>query len=142
MRREEIWIGKEVTKGMRERVLEELAAIGFAKATDLLVVENGELTVRDTKKIPKKLRAAVASIEKAPGGVKLKLYDKLKALELLGKFLGLFDGSGGEQVEENNLIEQILSATGEEVDTCDLPEVQQAAAHRHELVEPAGAEGV
>lgn len=127
---------------MRQQVLEELAAIGFAKATDFMAVENGELIVRDTRKMPKKLRAAVASIEKAPGGVKLKLYDKLKALELMGKFLGLFDGTGGELVEENNLIELLLSATGEEVDTCDLPEIQQAAADRHELVEPAGAENL
>ena len=133
-------IGKEAAKGMRKKVLEELAAIGFAKATDFMTIENGELTVRDTKKMPKKLRAAVASIEKTSGGVKLKLYDKLKALELMGKFLGLFDGEGGEHLEENNLIDAILLATKEEVSLRGLPEIQQAAADRHELVEQAGAE--
>ena len=132
-------IGKKIARDLRDQVLEELAAIGFAKATDFVAVENGELVVKDTGQLPKKLRSAVASIEKAPGGVKLKLYDKLKALELMGKVLGLFDGSGGAQAEENNLIELLLGATGEEVDLSDLPEIQQTAADRHELVEPAGA---
>lgn len=135
-------IGKDVTCGMREKVLKELAAIGFAKVTDFMAVEGGELVIRDTRKMPRRFRAAVASIEKTTGGMKLKFYDKLKALELMGKVLGLFDGTGGEQVEENNLIDAILSATGKEVCLRDLPEIQQAAVDRHELVEQTGSEAV
>ena len=35
-------IGKDVTCGMREKVLKELAAIGFAKVTDFMAVEGGD----------------------------------------------------------------------------------------------------
>ena len=46
-----------------------------------------------------------------------------KALELLGKYLGLFEGNPQEEAQ-NNLLEAILAATREEVDTHDLPELQ------------------
>lgn len=117
-----------------QRVLEELSSIAFAQATDYLQVEDGVLTIRNSEDLSKRHRAAIASMEKTTTGVKVKFYDKLKALELLGKAMGLFDGGAAEQ-EENNLLEAILLATEKEVDTGDLPEVQQAAAAGHELVE-------
>ena len=78
-------------------------------------------------------------MERTSSGVKLKLYDKMKALELLGKYYGLFDGKSEEEKgKENNLLEAILAATREDVSTVDLPEVQQTADDRDDLVEPAG----
>ena len=139
---EELLIEKDVTQKMRRKVLKELEAIGFARVTDFMTVEGGELVIRDSGDIPKAYGAAVASMEKSTGGVKLKFYDKLKALELMGKLLGLFDGAGAEAAEDNNLIDAILSATGEEVSLHGLPEIQPAAADCHELVEPTGAEGL
>ena len=122
-----------------QRVAEEQAAIGFARATDFLCLEDGELTIRSTRELKKSDRAAIASMERTSSGVKLKLYDKMKALELLGKYYGLFDGKSEEEKgKENNLLEAILAATREDVSTVDLPEVQQTADDRDDLVEPAG----
>ena len=123
-----------------KRVVEELAAIGFASATDFLRVSEGELTICSTDTLSKANRAAVASIEQTSNGIRLKLYDKMKALELLGKYLGMFDGSGQEPEKENNLLEAILAATREEVEDLDIPELQQTTASGHDLVEPTGNE--
>lgn len=97
----------------QEKILQELGAIAFARTTDVLAVRDGALTVADTATLPPELACAVAAVEKGPGGIKVKLYDKLKALELLGKAVGLFDGSAQEQ-QENGLLEAILAATSAE----------------------------
>lgn len=123
-----------------KRVLKELAAIGFAEATDFLYVQDNELFIRPTQELSKKSRAAIASVEKTSNGIRVKLYDKMKALELLGKLLKMFDEQGMEQqTEENNLLEAILAATREEMDTHDIPEIQQTADSGDDVVESAGA---
>ena len=124
-----------------EKILEELAAIGFAKASDYMTVRDGTVTCRDWTELTEEQKAAVAGVEKGSGGMKIKLYDKMKALELLGKALGLFDGEAVRE-EDGNLLEAIVAATEKEVDTHDIPEIQQAAAHGHDLVEPAKMEGL
>ena len=121
---------------LTEKIRRELTAIGFANTADYLTVEEGKLLLRDWSELSKEQLAAVAGVEKSNTGLKLKLYDKMKALELLGKMLGLFDG-GIPKTEENNLLEAIVAASNGEVTTVDLPEVQQTADHCHDLVEQA-----
>lgn len=119
-----------------EKILRELAAIGFAKASDYMTVQDGAVSYRDWGQLTEPQKAAIAGVEKGSGGLKIKLYDKMKALELLGKALGLFDGDAVHS-PDSNLLEAIVAATGKEVDAYDIPEIQQAAAHCHDLVEPA-----
>ena len=103
-----------------EQVLQELAAIAFARVPDYMDSE-GNLK----KDLKPRQRAAIASVEKSSTGVKVKFYDKMKALELLGKHFGLFDGKEGpDEAEDNNLLEAILQATRQEVDTDDVSELQ------------------
>ena len=123
-------------------VVEELAAIGFARATNFLCVSEGELTIRPTDTLSKADQAAIASVERTSNGIKLKFYDKMKALELLGKYLGMFEGKTEEEEVHNNLLEAILAATQEEVVLGDIPELQQAADAGHDLVEQAGSQGL
>ena len=112
-----------------EKVVEELVAIGFARATDILEVREGETVLKGGAD-----GAAIANLETTPKGVKVKFYDKLKALELLGKHLGMFAGTGTEP-ESNNLLEAILSATREEVSDHGIQRLQSQAAKGHDLVE-------
>ncbi len=115
-------------------ILQELALIGFARVPDYLEIRDGTLTLREWETLS---GAAIASIEKGTGGWKVKFYDKLKALELIGKHLGMFSGTENEEQPEGcNLLECIIEATREEVDLRDIPEIQQAAAAGDELVEP------
>ena len=130
---------KEVS---RERVMEELVAIGFAKVTDFLCVKNGELVLQSTDTLTPEAEATIASIERTGQGLKVKFYDKLKALELLGKHMGLFDGKNYQETPENNLLEEILKATQKEMDVHDISELQQTAAFSDDLVEPSGSERV
>lgn len=121
-----------------EQVIRELAAIGLARVTDFLDVRDGQMEVLPTSQIPAEKLAAVASVEHTSTGLRLKFYDKLKALELLGKYLGAFDGNQGGQERENTLLEAILESTKEALDTGDIPEIQQTTATGHDLVEPSG----
>ncbi|MBO5317065.1 MAG: terminase small subunit [Oscillospiraceae bacterium] len=124
------------------QLLGELRAIAMARATDFLTVRDGALEIRSTSELTPEQCAAIASVERSTGGLKVKFYDKLKALELLGKYMGLFENRAAWQSgQENNLLEVLLKGTAQEVDTNDIPEIQQAAAAGHDLVEPPKAEG-
>ena len=81
---------------------------------------------------PEKL-PAIAGIKANQYGVEVKLHDKVKALELLGKYLGTFEGGATQEQSENNLFEAIDSI-GEE-DLNDLPEVQHSAEGDSDMVE-------
>ena len=48
----------------------------------------------------------------------------MKALELLGKHFGLFEGKESMEEQDNNLLEAILQATRQEVDIRDVSELQ------------------
>lgn len=82
------------TEITQDRVLQELASIGFADISDYAsVISSGLLaTVRltPTADIPQEKRAAIAGIKEGANGVEVKLNDKVKALELIGRHLGMY----------------------------------------------------
>ncbi len=107
----------------RERVMAELAAIGFSKirravkwSPQVVAVEdeddstglpritrtiNNNVEVIASNELDEDTASAIQSIaQDASGGVKLKMYDKKGALMLLGKELGMFK----EQVEVSGTI--------------------------------------
>lgn len=127
-------VQKEIQEGKRKRtirtqitqdsVLRELAAIGFARATDYaFIAEDGHVVLTPTERLTDDQKIAVAGVKETQFGVEVKMHDKLRALEMLGKHLGLFDArSSNEQEKQNNLLDAIMAT--EEIDTDDLPEVE------------------
>lgn len=90
------------TEITQDRVLEELAAIAFARATDFAEVKDGLVIIKDTAGLSEKQIKAIAGIKEGKFGIELKLNDKEKALELLGRHLGMFK----DRVEVSGLEEE------------------------------------
>lgn len=121
----------------QERILQELASIAFANGADFAkVVQNGLLPsviMTPTEELPPEKLPAIAGIKANQYGVEVKLHDKVKALELLGKYLGTFESGAAQPQSENNLFDAIDSIGEEGFD--DLPEIQQAAEVDADMVE-------
>ena len=80
----------ERTEITQDRVLNELASIAFAKATDYAEVRDGQVIIKNTADLSDTMVRAIAGIKEGRNGVEIKLNDKGKALELLGRHLGMF----------------------------------------------------
>jgi phage terminase small subunit len=107
---------QERTEITQDRVLKELAVIAFAKATDYAEVKNGAVFIRDTAELSEAQVRAIAGIKEGKFGIELKLNDKEKALELLGRHLGMFKDkvelSGSLNSEKTKLDDLISQMRG------------------------------
>ena len=80
----------------QDDILRELASIAFASPAHYMDVVQDDGTsrilVKPTAEWTEQQKAAVTSIKNTPNGIEIRLSDKVKALELLGKHLGMFTG--------------------------------------------------
>ena len=102
---------RERNKLTADKVIDELAKIGFMEITELFD-DNGN--IKDPSMLSDKAKAAVSSIkitkrtygkdenETEEETTEMKLWDKGKALVELGKHLGIFE-KNNEQIKPNNL---------------------------------------
>lgn len=119
-----------------ERILAELSKVGFANGSDFARVveksyieevkdEDGNIIdikehkykaveVMPTDQLEEGKLAAIAGIKSTKDGIEVKTNDKIKALELMGKHLGMFV----DKVESVNvnLNQDITNLTDEELD--------------------------
>lgn len=113
-------IQSEIAKAMRKRekrteitqnrVLEELAAIAFAKATDYATVDKkGIVNITPTEELTEGQKKAIAGIKEGANGVEIKLSDKTKALEMLSRHLGMFRDKIDVNIEAVEIIEDLES---------------------------------
>ena len=78
------------TEITQDRVLKELAAIGFYDITDFLSVRDGNLCVKDTSEISKSKIPAISRIKATQFGLDIIFNDKVRALEKIGEHLGMW----------------------------------------------------
>lgn len=107
---------KDEAKITHERITEEFAKIAFSDITELFEVIEESLDktsvktnkegkvksfeLKSLKDFPKNLRFAIKSIEPTRYGVKITLYDKIGALEALGKHTGYFAADNEQKKPE------------------------------------------
>ena len=73
-------------------VLKELAAIAFSDRTELAKIDSdGVVVFTPTDQLSSEIKKAIAGIKEGKFGTEVSSYDKVRALELLGKHLGIFD---------------------------------------------------
>ena len=89
--------------------------IATANGTDFASVGKGNrVRLTPTEELPPEKRAAVASVKKGRDGMEIKTYDKLRALELLGKHLGMCDAKGGrEEADALEKLDRLLEGIGD-----------------------------
>lgn len=93
-----------------DRVLSELAAIAFSDRTELAKInESGFVEFTPTDKLSSEAKKTISGIKEGKFGIEVATADKVKALELLGKHLGMFDkkDNGGDDVQEVRIIDDI-----------------------------------
>lgn len=100
------------TEITQDKVIKELANIAFANGTDFAQIVEKEyeekvydnegncigtkpkkykcLELTSTDNLTEEQKSAVAGIKQTTNGIEIKINDKVKALELLGKHLGMF----------------------------------------------------
>lgn len=81
---------QNLTNVTQERVINELASIAFLDTTELVQIKGRRVILVNTEDLSEGQRKAIASIKKGKSGIELATYDKLKALELIGKHIGMF----------------------------------------------------
>lgn len=74
----------------QDKVIQELSKIAFSNISDYLKVEDNRVEVFDTDKIHKEMLAVIAEIKQTDSKLSIKLHDKLRALDLIGRHLGMF----------------------------------------------------
>lgn len=94
----------ERTEVTSDRVIEELARIAFSNISGIVRMEGGRVVVKDTAKLTEGQRRSISGLSETANGIRVKLHDKLRALEMLGRHLGMFTdrheigGPGGEPI--------------------------------------------
>lgn len=78
----------------REKVLRELAAIGFSRMDEFTAWGPDGVQFKPSGELSKRARRAVAEVVEVRGekggSLRFKLHDKVQALQLLGRELGMF----------------------------------------------------
>jgi len=113
----------ERTQVTVDKVVTELAKIGFANADDYFTWGERGVRLKNSEELTRDQKAAVGEVSetttKEGGTIRIKLHDKLAALEKLGKHLGMFI----ERTEHSGNISNLPA----EVNKLSRPEKEQLA---------------
>ena len=94
---------KKRTEVTQDMVINELKAIAFSNATSFVNVKNGVVLIDDTNGLDENIKKTIVGIKEGRNGIEVKMADKMQALEMLGRHLGMFK----EKIELTNNTSEI-----------------------------------
>ena len=99
-----------------EDILRELKAIAFSSGSDYAEIKNNKLLFKNTSELDEDKKKAISTIKQTREGKSIETYDKLKAIDMLVKYMKLFDNAGNETsapslnivITDNSKLEKVL----------------------------------
>lgn len=91
------------TEITQDRVLLEIAALAFSDIGDIVDWDEKEVRLIPSSQIPPNALKAVKHIRGDQSGVGVTLYDKVRALDMLARHLGLYDGAKEKAAPQQHL---------------------------------------
>ncbi len=80
-----------------EDILAEYKAIAFANGTDFAEVKDNTVYIKNTDSLDEDKKKAISLIETTKFGINVRTHDKMKALEALSKYVGLYDNKSNDK---------------------------------------------
>ena len=98
----------ERTEVTQDRVVEELAHLAFASIGDVVEWDGSKVTIKASEDLPDEVLHAISEVGESfnkdgDRSVKVKQYDKLRALDMLGKHVGLFKDGVSINIDNRKL---------------------------------------
>lgn len=72
----------------KDEAIKELSAIVRSRVTDVLSAKGMTVRIKSIEELPDEVVACISSIKKIKGGIEVKFYDKIAAIDRLSKMLG------------------------------------------------------
>lgn len=99
-----------------DNILREIARIAFSDIRSIMEFDSNSVKVKDSSKIHSDAAAAIQSVEhhrtegekSSSSTVKVKLHDKIRALDLAGRHLGLWAKEDDDELKKMSLQDLIL----------------------------------
>lgn len=78
------------TEITQDRVLKEIANLAFTDRTGIVNLKNNSLIIKNFDELSEEQKACISGVKETKYGIEVTFYNKEKALEMLGRHLGMF----------------------------------------------------
>ena len=78
------------TEITQDRVLKEIANLAFTDRTGIVNLKDNSLIIKNVDQLSPEQKASISGVKETKFGIEVTFYNKEKALEMLGRHLGMF----------------------------------------------------